>query len=181
MTRVLAVVAALALAGCASVGNPVYKQDYEQVRVGQTTIAEVIENFGPPTVIMRGSNDVECTWEWHNSNVKAVSFIPGAGLVGVAGTEGRRGIVTALFDGDGILRILRNGGSDFETTGGSVLQGYKTTGKVKAVDTTLPVRPTSQEAVSCKVAADPGADSCPKGERCIGMPGRNTGYCVPLR
>jgi hypothetical protein len=123
---------------------------------------------------MKGHDDVEYTWEWSREEVKAASFVPGAAWVGAGGTTGTKGKVVALFSKDGVLRGLRCGGSDFDTSGGSIFQGYEVTGTQRARDNYLPDRPPVPGAGGkCRNYLD-----CKEGRYCLEAPGEDGGTCI---
>jgi hypothetical protein len=180
MKRLAAVLAALAIAACATTGTPVYREQYQQAVVGKTTGQDLVAIFGPPTMVMRGSDGrvTELHWEWSYTEVKGESFIPFANLAGVAGQKGTKNKVQARLDTAGVLADLSHGGTYIDTSGGSIFQGYEVTGKTAAL-TGLPGRNDGKSVsigAKCKYYGDCLEPDSPF--RCAIQPGKDYGYCI---
>lgn len=166
----------IALSGCATMGNPVYQQEFDKVVVGKSTITEVRRYWGHPSDLLVSSNgNAEMTWEWTESQVKATSFIPFAAYVGGAGTTGTTTKIVGRFSPDGVLREVLRGGSTVDITSGTVTQGYKTVGEVKAQPGTLEPMPSIRPGTGQKCSDD---SPCPGSMVCSKVADKDYGFCV---
>lgn len=181
----LAVVAFVACAGCATMGKPIYQEQFDKAVIGKSTVADVRQYFGHPVDLLVSSNGTsEMTWQWAESETKATSFIPFATYVGGAGATGVATKIVARFGADGVLTELLRGGSTVDITSGTVFQGYKSVGTQAATPGDLQKRSNlpSNIGESCTAPEDclgntvcvlsKGSDGETKG-RCIGVAPKN--------
>ena len=174
MTRLVAVAAALALAGCATMGTPVYQENYGKAVIGKSTIQDVRKAWGHPTdLLVSTTGTSELTWEWSESQVKATSFIPFAAYVGGAGTTGVTTKVVARFGKDGVLTDILRGGGTVDITSGTVFQGYETVGEKKATVGDLPNMDVNTLGKRCDART-----MCAPPSTCSMVEGKSYGYCV---
>ena len=178
MNRLHLAVAAALLAGCATVGNPIYQSQFDSVTVGKSTVVDVRRAFGHPTdLLVSSSGSVEMTWQWSETETKATSFIPFAGMVGEAGTTGKTTKIVARFAPDGMLIDLLRGGATMDVVAGTVFQGYKTVGSQQAHAGDLPKgAPPQNVGEPCTVQED-----CRGGAVCqatTGLDNTRRSYCI---
>ena len=102
-------VCVLALAGCASTGNSVLKNETEQtvgakIIQGKTTKAEVRQMFGAPlSVNFTDAGNEVYKYSFSKTQADAANFIPFVGIL-VAGAHGTEKTLTVLFDDKGIVK-----------------------------------------------------------------------------
>jgi hypothetical protein len=175
MNRIVAV-AALVVAGCATTGSPIYREQYAQAQIGKSTIADVRKFFGHPTdTLFSSSGTTELTWQWSYTETKATSFIPFAAYAGGAGVTGTSTKVVARFDRHGVLAELLRGGATLDVTSGTVFQGYESVGDQKATAGELEAMPTAIGGVGAKCRI---GTPCPSLLNCAMVEGKDYGYCV---
>ena len=111
----------LAFAGCSSVGNQsLSNETQESVKTkiveGKTTKQEVLASFGEPD--SRSLIDGEEQWSYtmYNSQSKATSFIPVAGLL-VGGADSQTKSLTVSFEGEKVSTNIFNAGTSNVKTG----------------------------------------------------------------
>ncbi len=86
-TIIAGLVCALVIAGCASVGTPIAKQNVPRIQKGVTTESQLVKMFGAPSDKSISSNGkVVMTWIHSAAQAKGTSFIPLAGAF-VGGTN----------------------------------------------------------------------------------------------
>lgn len=102
--RLLSVCLAAALAaGCASSGSNYDEARVREIRVGETTEADMIDMFGEPTgrrFDSSGSSDL--TWSYHESKTNGKSFIPYAGMF-LGGSDNRHKMLMATINPEGVV------------------------------------------------------------------------------
>jgi outer membrane protein assembly factor BamE (lipoprotein component of BamABCDE complex) len=116
-TRIVVVLAVLALGGCASGGNESLRKESEtsvQTKLveGKTTKAEVRTMFGSPlrTSFTDGGLEV-WTFEFTNVSADAISYVPIVNLFG-ATSSGTKKELVVLFDKAGITQRFSMSESD---------------------------------------------------------------------
>jgi len=73
---ILALLAAFCLTNCASMNRPITQQGVDQIVVGQTTRADLVQLFGPPTT-ETGDIEGETSLDWYYAPApQAQTFIP---------------------------------------------------------------------------------------------------------
>lgn len=113
------IIVALALAGCASSGNPKVA-DFNpatQIEYGKTTKAEIKAMLGEPNWKKYGANGKEIwVYSYGQAQMKPATFIPIVGLfAGGMDTQGRS--LTFVFDEKGVIQ--KEGSGDAQIEGGS--------------------------------------------------------------
>ena len=178
MSRLFATIATTcSLTACATMGNPVYQQEYSLAIIGKSTIAEVRKYFGHPTELLVSSDGTsEMIWQWSESETKATSFIPFAAYVGGAGATGTTTKIVARFGADGVLRELLRGGATVDITSGTVMQGYKSVGEQKATPGELAPMPTTRPGTGARCDKESPCEG--RWMRCVLMEGKDYGYCM---
>ncbi len=113
----IVIVLAIALAGCASVGNETLRAETEtsvqgKMVEGKTTKSEVRSMFGSPlkTTFTDGGLEV-WTYEFSKVSADAVSYIPIVNLFG-ATASGKKKELVVLFDTTGITKRFSMSESD---------------------------------------------------------------------
>lgn len=80
MKIVFALLLAVLIGGCSSVGTPIAQDKVNQIRVGVTTEADLFLLFGPPsTKTLDASGAIVLTWVYSSATTKAETFVPLAG------------------------------------------------------------------------------------------------------
>lgn len=98
MRRLIAMAAALMLAGCAATGVNVTDDQVTQLKKGETTKAEVLAAFGQPTMQMRlGDGTSMLTYTYAEYRTRPATFIPFVGAF-VGGGDSRSNSVSLRFD-----------------------------------------------------------------------------------
>jgi len=78
----LAVSITAGISGCSSSGKKIEQSNVSQIIKGQTTEADLVRMFGPPSNRMANSNGtVMLMWSYFSHDMNAASFIPYAGMV----------------------------------------------------------------------------------------------------
>ncbi len=119
----IAFVAALAMAGCASTGNKVLKNETAEtvaakIHKGKTTKDEVRAMFGGPLTTSFTDNGNEIwKYEFTKAHAKAVNFIPVVSMF-KSGSEGTKKELTIFFDSNGIVKNYTMSTSKVETDTG---------------------------------------------------------------
>jgi outer membrane protein assembly factor BamE (lipoprotein component of BamABCDE complex) len=76
----LALLLAIAIAGCSSVGTPIAQEKVDQIKVGVTTEPDLFLLFGPPsTKTLDTSGAIVLTWVYSSATTKPETFVPFAG------------------------------------------------------------------------------------------------------
>lgn len=121
MKPVLLCAAALLFAGCsATSGTKIDEQQAAELRVGSTTVADVLARYGPPSARIQSSDGSQTLTYAHFAwQVNAATYVPIVGLfAGGGSTKGRS--VTLRFDPRG--RLLDVISSDTTATTGAPIQ-----------------------------------------------------------
>jgi len=165
---VLGVVTIVACTTTTSVGRPIYKEQFEQVSVGKSTVGDVRKYFGHPMeMLISTSGTVEMTWSWSVAESSATAFVPFAG----GGATGTTTKIVARFDKSGLLtEILRGGGTmdiSMGTSGGRM--------EINATPGELQSAPIVIEGGGAKCSK---SVPCPDPLVCTMMEGKDYGYCV---
>jgi hypothetical protein len=104
MSRVGILIAALALAGCASSGTKVTEAQASQFIKGQSTEAEVIAKLGQPTSSSRAADGSRADiYMYSQAQARAENFIPVVGLM-AGGADATRTAVIFHYGPDGVLK-----------------------------------------------------------------------------
>jgi len=75
-----ALILAILIAGCSSVGTPIEQNKVNQIKIGVTTEADLFLLFGPPsTKTLDTSGAIVLTWAYSTAATKAETFVPLAG------------------------------------------------------------------------------------------------------
>lgn len=114
----LATTAAIAafLLGCASVGNNFDESKVTQIQKGVTTEADLVASFGQPAQrSMNSEGQTILVWTYHESEVKAESFIPYVGPI-TGGDRSRNKTLTVTLT-DGKVASYNYSGGGLETRG----------------------------------------------------------------
>ena len=112
----LSLATALILTGCASVGQNFDDNKVSQIRKGESTEADLVALFGPPsqrTTNSEGRNTL--SWNYHESETKGESFIPYAGAF-MGGHKSRNKTLTVIL-ADGKVASYTYSGGGMETRG----------------------------------------------------------------
>jgi outer membrane protein assembly factor BamE (lipoprotein component of BamABCDE complex) len=92
------------LGGCFSVGAQVDEQQVETLRKGETTYAQVVQRFGPPTSqTMSSEGGRTAYWTYVQATPRAATFIPIVGAF-AGGSDTKSNVVMTRFDSNGILQ-----------------------------------------------------------------------------
>ena len=80
MKIVCALLLAVLIAGCSSVGTPIAQEKVNQIRIGVTTEPDLFLLFGPPsTKTLDPSGTIVLTWVYSSASTKPETFVPLAG------------------------------------------------------------------------------------------------------
>lgn len=104
MRRAVAILLAITIAGCATMGREVTKDQMAGFQRGKATIAEVTADLGPPTMsttLQDGRQVIDYTFA--HAQARPESFIPFIGPL-VGGADVRTTSVRFFFDKDGVLQ-----------------------------------------------------------------------------
>ena len=100
---VIAVLAALTLPGCYTMGTRVSETDLNQFRKGVTTEPEVVKGLGSPQSIATSIDGTQVlTYSWAHARVKGTTFIPIVQLF-ASGAKVEGKAITFVFGPDGTL------------------------------------------------------------------------------
>jgi len=76
----LALLLAIAITGCSSVGTPIAKEKVNQIRLQVTTEPDLLLLFGnPSTKTLDASGAIVLTWVYSSAETKPETFVPFAG------------------------------------------------------------------------------------------------------
>lgn len=110
----------LVMAGCASSGNKVLKEETsksvaEKITKGKTTKAQVRELYGDPMETSFTDSGKEI-WKYHfiKAHVKATNFIPVVSMF-ASGSEGDKKELVVLFNSKGVVDNFSMSSSKVET------------------------------------------------------------------
>ena len=117
LTLSMALVTALFVSGCASTGTNFDHSKVSQIKKGETTESDLIKMFGEPENRSINSDGVvHLTWMYHESTVKAESFIPYAGAF-MGGTRSKAKTLMVSLGSDGKVTSFNSSGGGSETRG----------------------------------------------------------------
>jgi outer membrane protein assembly factor BamE (lipoprotein component of BamABCDE complex) len=119
---VVALCAALVLAGCMSSGTNIADSQLDQLVRGKTTEAEVIAKLGPPTMRDRdASGEHVLTYSYSHIAPSAQSFIPiVGGLIATMDMKGK--MVRLTFTPVGVLKDWTSTENDMSSNNGLLNQ-----------------------------------------------------------
>jgi len=101
MKRIILVVLALGLLGCATSGKPIQQDKVVQIKEGVTTKEEVIALMGKPAIHTLNGDGKEIMMYTHiKANTRASSFIPVVGLF-VSGADMKQQSLQILIGKEG--------------------------------------------------------------------------------
>jgi len=108
------ILSALALTGCMSTGSNYDEARVTQIQKGQTTEADLVGMFGPPT--QRGIDSNGATslqWAYTESRMSGKSFIPFAGSF-LGGTDNKHKVLLVTLNQSGTVESFNStsGGMD---------------------------------------------------------------------
>lgn len=113
MKRLIALVAAVALAGCASSGVQVKPEQMTEFKKGVTTEAEVIQKLGRPNMVRTDGNGGKMLiYAYAQSQVRAATFIPVVGAL-AGGADVKSTSAMFMFDANGKLMDYSNSASEY--------------------------------------------------------------------
>ena len=117
-TTYLLLLASVALVcSCASVGKNFDSTKVSQIIKGQTTEAELVKMFGPPSQrAINSESGTALTWLYSEARVKGESFIPIAGAF-VGGATSRTKTLIVSLDRAGKVSSYTYSGGGFESAG----------------------------------------------------------------
>lgn len=112
------IVIILALTGCASVGTPIDKARVAEAVRGKTTYAEVIAQFGKPTVVTTSdTGEKTAIYSYSHAQVRGASFIPIVGLF-AGGVDSTGDSVIFTFDKNDVLITKTSSTTDLSVQNG---------------------------------------------------------------
>lgn len=115
MRSATAVTAGCALAACAATGVKVTDEQLQTLKVGQTTVADVLQQLGPPTTRLRNADGTQTLlYVYGQTKVRSASFIPIVGLV-AGGADSRSSTAMLRFDNTNKLLTVSSSESQFGT------------------------------------------------------------------
>jgi outer membrane protein assembly factor BamE (lipoprotein component of BamABCDE complex) len=104
MKTVLVFIAAVLLAGCATVGREISDAQIDTLKKGETTAAQVIASFGQPTSTTKMSDGrYMVSYIFAHAQARPASFIPVVGLF-AGGSDVRSSMVMLTFNKEGVLQ-----------------------------------------------------------------------------
>ncbi|MGD9547807.1 MAG: outer membrane protein assembly factor BamE [Candidatus Krumholzibacteriia bacterium] len=105
----------VALSGCATVGRKIDPVAIEQIKIGTTTMEQVLQLIGSPDAVTQmGTGGTVYTYIYARATAKAESFIPIVGsFAGGANTQSQ--FLSITFDQDGVVSDFLNSVSAMET------------------------------------------------------------------
>lgn len=115
MKKLLLIVAAIYLVGCAATGVEVKEESLADLKKGETTIQEVVAKIGNPTTStlnMDGSRTI--MYVYASSTTRPETFIPYVGAF-VGGADTKSNVVSLMFDKDGVLQNYTSSASNYGT------------------------------------------------------------------
>lgn len=120
--RTIAIVAMVALAGCATTGREISASQMTSMEKGKTTYAEVIQRLGKPTMDTVASDGTRATlYTFAKAGVKGATFIPIVGLF-AGGMNVSGSSVTFNFDKAGVLKDYSTSTTNYDTKNGGARQ-----------------------------------------------------------
>lgn len=113
------IVVLMALAGCAvSGGKKIDQEALDQIKVGETTKAQVTELMGAPQQVTRlGNGDSIFTYVYVRSAAKAESYIPIVGMF-AGGSTSESETATITFGSDNVVKDIAIAQSTSEMSSG---------------------------------------------------------------
>ena len=116
--RTIVIVAALALAGCATSGREISVSQMGAMEKGKTTYAEVLQRLGKPTMdVITAAGDRTTLYNFSKAGIKGATFIPIVGLF-AGGMNVSGSSVTFSFDPAGVLKDYSTSTMNFDTKNG---------------------------------------------------------------
>ena len=116
--RVVVIVVAMALAGCATSGRQISTTQMAAMEKGKTTYTDVVARLGKPTldtVMADGSRTA--LYNFTKAGIKGATFIPIVGLF-AGGMNVSGSAVTFNFDPAGVLKDYSTSTSNIDTKNG---------------------------------------------------------------
>lgn len=99
----LAILLAIAIAGCASAGVKVTAEQLATLQVGKTTIKDVVERLGPPTMrLVAADGSATFIYSYAQTSTRAATFVPVVGLF-AGGADTQASSASLRFAPDGTL------------------------------------------------------------------------------
>lgn len=130
--KIIVIAALAALAGCATVGREVSKDQIGALHKGETTTTQAATLLGQPTTVSTlGDGRQIWIYSFAHAQARPASFIPVVGLF-AGGTDVRATNVSLTFDPAGVLQ-------NYTSTTTNTAAGYGVSGGAyQAPDPTLP-------------------------------------------
>lgn len=103
------------LVGCAATGVKISDDQLASLHKGETTLAQVLASFGPPTSKIKaadGTTTLQYVYAEHK--VRAASFVPVVGLF-AGGADIRTSVASLRFNPDGTLLDVTSAESQYGT------------------------------------------------------------------
>ena len=110
----LAVFAAVFIAGCASSGTKIDQSALTDFKAGVTTKDQVIQRLGAPQTNSASSDGTQViSYYFSETSVNGATFIPVVGLF-AGGSKGTAAITTFIFDKNGVMKSFSNTNSNHQ-------------------------------------------------------------------
>jgi len=115
MKKLVMVMSALVMVGCASTGHKIDQSAVGRIQNGVTTKAEVISLIGSPEMITKkGNGDEVFVYHYTRSSVKPATFIPYIGAF-IGGADTQHQMTNVTFGPNGIVKDYSNTQGGMET------------------------------------------------------------------
>ena len=117
--RTIAIVALVALAGCATTGREISSAQMTSMEKGKTTYAEVVARLGKPTMdVVTADGSRTTLYNFSKAGIKGATFVPIVGLF-AGGMNVSGSSVTFSFTPDGVLKDYSTATTNFDTKNGA--------------------------------------------------------------
>lgn len=124
---------ALLLCGCASVGHNFDSRKVAEIKVGETTEADLINMFGPASHRgMESTGTISMGWVYTQATTKASTFVPFAGPF-IGGVDAKTKFLTVILAAGGKVSSYRYDGGGMDTKGYIPSDPETATNKTNAV------------------------------------------------
>jgi len=104
--NLLLAIVLLGMTGCTTMGNQYDASRVDDIVVGQTTEAELIDWFGEPQSRTRSSNqEIVLAWTYFHAQTRGSTFIPIAGAF-IGGSDQESQNLSVTLDSDGKVKTF---------------------------------------------------------------------------